>query len=94
MRLHADFNGIFGDLLCLSHSDTCRSETGAEVQLHHGMVATAFEDDVDDAGRPDKLIATGVVERAPDWLECNGSRWVLRIDNRGVHRESDLRASS
>jgi hypothetical protein len=30
-----------------------------------------------------------VVERAPDWLACRGSKWVLRIDERGLRHESD-----
>jgi hypothetical protein len=38
----------------------------------------------------DDLLATGTVEPAPDWLQCNGSRWVLRIDADGVRHESDL----
>jgi hypothetical protein len=55
------------------------------------MVVTAFDKDTDSSGNPDDLTATGVVEEAPDWLKCNGSRWVLRIDARGVRHESELR---
>jgi hypothetical protein len=32
IRLRADFNGCYGDLLCLSHSDTAADEHGAEVR--------------------------------------------------------------
>jgi hypothetical protein len=42
------------------------------------MVVTAFDLDADERGEPDNLIASGVVEPAPDWLRCRGSRWVLR----------------
>lgn len=87
IRLRADFNGLFGDLLCLSHGDTAPDENGAAVPLREGMAATAFEPDTDDDGRPADLVATGVVERSPDWLRCAGSRWVLRIDEHGVHHE-------
>jgi hypothetical protein len=45
-------------------------------------VVTAFDEDVDDD------------EGRPDWLSCNGSRWVLRIDHNGVRHESDLRQPS
>lgn len=90
-RLRADFNGAFGDVLCLSHSDECLDENGAPVILEAGMVVTAFEDDVDDHGERDNLLATGVVEPAPDRLACRGSRWVLRYDERGVRHESDDR---
>lgn len=87
IRLRADFNGLFDDLLCLSHSDTCRDEAGNAVPLTAGMRVTAFEPDTDDDGQPADLIATGVVEPSPDWLQCNGSRWALRIEEQGVrHR--------
>jgi hypothetical protein len=43
---------------------------------------------VDDRGDRD-LLASGTVERAPDWLANHGSRWILRIDERGVRHESD-----
>jgi hypothetical protein len=90
-RLRADFNGVFRDVLCLSHSDECLDESGASVTLKAGMVVTAFDDDVDEAGQRDDLLATGIVEPAPDWLSCRGSRWVLRLDERGVRHESDDR---
>jgi hypothetical protein len=90
MRLRADFNGLFSEVLCLSHSDSAPDEHGNPVLLRAGMVVTAFNDDVDDEGRADKLIASGVVEPAPEWLSCRGSRWVLRIDDAGVRHESDL----
>lgn len=89
-RVRADFNGLFREILCLSHSDTAENETGAVVRLHAGMVLTAFDKDTDDEGKRDDLIASGVVEQAPEWLQCNGSRWVLRIDELGVRHESDF----
>jgi len=90
-RLRADFNGLFSEVLCLSHSDTCVDEDGETVQLHAGMVVTAYEDDIDENGNPDCLIATGVVEPSPDWLQCRGSRWVLRMDENGCRHESDVK---
>jgi hypothetical protein len=89
-RLRADFNGVFGDLLCLSHGDSARDETNAHVPLSAGMDAIAFDEDTDEQGRPDNLIASGVVEPTPQWLQCSGSRWVLRIDAHVVRHESDL----
>jgi hypothetical protein len=52
------------------------------------MILTAFEPDIED-GKPDDLIASGRVERSPRELSCNGSRWVLMIDENGVRHESD-----
>ena len=92
-KVQADFNGLFrgGTMLCLSHSDTAPDEFGAPVQLRAGMTVTAFDLDADDNGAPDNLIATGIVEPSPDWLQCRGSRWVLMIDEHGIRHESDLR---
>jgi hypothetical protein len=93
IRVHADFNGLFSQLLCLSHKETCLGEDGQPVAVQEGMRVIAFDEDIDDDGNPDNLIASGTVERPPKWLRCNGSRWVLRIDNNGVRHESDLRQS-
>ena len=89
-RLWADFNGLFGEYLCLSHGDTCRDETGADVTLRSGMLVTAYCEDSDEDGRPDSLIASGTVEPATPGLVGHHSRWVLRIDGHGVRHESDL----
>jgi hypothetical protein len=89
-RLRADFNGLFGNILCLSHEDTCLDEEGDAVALRAGMSATAFDLDFED-GKPDNLLASGTVEPSPEWLQCNGSKWVLVIDANGVRHESDIR---
>ena len=85
----ADFNGLFGDLLCLSHGDTVQSLSGTEVRLVQGMVLTAAEPYDEDGWTPAWLVATGVVEVSPDWLTCKGSRWVLRLDEDGAHHVRD-----
>jgi hypothetical protein len=90
-KLRADFNGLFGDILCLSHEDTCLDDTGVAVRLREGLIVTAFDEDADENGNRDDLIAGGVVEPSPSWVRCNGSRWVLRIDEKGVRHESDLK---
>jgi hypothetical protein len=90
-RVRSDFNGLFGDVLCLSHGDTCVAADGQQVVLREGMTLTALEEDADKHGNRDDLIASGTVERSPEWLSCKGSRWVLRIDTNGVRNESALR---
>ena len=89
-KVRADFNGLFGDTLCLSHEDTCLDENGTVLHLHEGLTLTAF----DENGNRDDLLAHGVVEPAPAWLQCNGSKWVLKIDERGVNHESDLQRAN
>jgi hypothetical protein len=90
-RVRADFNGLFGEILCLSHADTCEDEDGNIVQLRAGLVITAFDEDLDEHGNRDDLLASGTVEPSPEWLQCRGSRWILRIDRDGVGNESDFR---
>jgi len=90
LRLQADFNGLFGDILCLSHSDTSVDENGAIVELRAGLVVTAFDQDEDERGERDDLVASGTVERSPWSLRCRGSKWILRIDNNGVRHESEI----
>jgi hypothetical protein len=94
MRVRADFNGLFGELLCLAHKDTCEDADGKLVTLRAGMVLTAFDEDADELGNRDDLIASGTVELSPEWLECNGSRWALKIDQTGVRHQSDLQSST
>lgn len=87
IRVRGDFNGLFGDLLCLSHDDHAIAEDGSEIALEQGMRVTAFEPDVGDDDEPAFLVANGVVEPSPPELACSGSRWALRIDERGVYHE-------
>jgi hypothetical protein len=88
-KIRADFNGLFGDILCLSHGDSCVAEDGAVVQLSTGMRMTAFDEDADENGQRDDLVASGTVDESPEWLQCNGSKWVLKIDGDGVRHESE-----
>jgi len=89
-RLHADFNGYFGDVLCLSHTNESKTEDGRVVTLKDGMIVTAYDEDADDQGKRDCLFATGVVAASRPSLACRGSVWMLSIDENGVRHESDL----
>lgn len=83
IRLRGDFNGLFGDLLCLSHSDVATDDSGTAVPLRDGMEVVAFEEDAED-GHPCFLVARGRVVPSPDSLQHQGSRWCLLIDEQGV----------
>jgi hypothetical protein len=87
----ADFNGLLEHrLLCLAHQDTVSDQAGHPIQLRPGLTLTAFDYDSDDDGRPDALLATGVVEPSPDYAQGRGSLWALRIDANGIRHESDV----
>jgi hypothetical protein len=87
-----DFNGVFGDLLCLSHDDTCTTADGTEIPMQAGMIVTAFDKDWDDDLGDCYLLASGVVEPSPRELACLGSKWCLRIDGRGCRHQATLSA--
>jgi hypothetical protein len=87
--VRGDFNGLFGDLLCLSHDDTATRASGEVVTLATGMALIAFEHDWDE-DQPSALILRGRVEPSPDELACRGSRWCLRGDERGLLRWVEL----
>jgi hypothetical protein len=91
LKVRADFNGLFDDILYLSHEDTCLDENGVVFHLREGFTLTAYDEDVDENGNRDDLIAHNVVETAPAWLQPHSSKWVLRIDENGVLNESDMR---
>lgn len=88
--VQADFNGLFGEWLCLSHSDLVLDARQVQVPLRAGIVLTAYDHDADEQGRPDSIFATGTVEPSPEALRCRGSIWALRLDANGVRWESDL----
>lgn len=87
--VRADFNGLFSQLLCLSHEDVCLDSEGNRVELREGMILTAFDENYEGDKRDD-IFVSGIVEPSPEWLSCRGSRWVLRIDVDGLRWESDL----
>jgi len=79
IKLRADFNGLFGEVLCLSHRETCTDENGNPVVVREGMCVLAYDEDQDENGNRDDLIATGVVAKSPGWLRREASVWCLRI---------------
>jgi hypothetical protein len=58
IRIRADFNALFGELLCISHGESCSDEQEKPVPLHPGLKLTAFDEDQDDDGNRDDLIAS------------------------------------
>jgi hypothetical protein len=74
-------------MLCLSQSDSCLAESGGEVQPRSCDGRHSLDVDEKDQGVRDDLIATGIVEQAPNWLQCRRSRRVLMIDEHGVRHD-------
>src|SRR5262245_8775648 len=85
-KIETDFNGFLADdLLCLAHCKVPLDHAGCEVQLFQGQYVIALSSDsVADDGRPEFLVASGLVEPSPSFAAHRGSVWSLRVDSRGV----------
>ena len=90
IKIRADFNGLRGDLLCLSHSDSAPDESGTMIELTEGLIVIAFDEDADDGGRGVFLVAQGRTVPSPQSLQHVGSRWCLQVDERGVRHAATL----
>lgn len=92
-RIYVDFNEMpEEDLVLLSREDSKSDSEGKLVHFHEGMKVYVYMTDLDEDGRPDNLIAEGVVERntRQDW--SRGVKWCCRIDSDYIRHESDLKS--
>lgn len=89
-RLYVDFNEMFAkDLVLLSKDDTKINTHGNVIHLSEGLRVAIYSDDADADGKPDNLIAEGIVERnTTGWRPT--IKWCCRIDTKGIRHESDL----
>lgn len=86
-----DFNEMLEpDLVLLSSKNTKNNSDGKLVNLIAGLQITIYENDVDEYGHPDKLVATGVVEANHSTGWSAHARWCCRIDDSGIRHESEL----
>lgn len=97
-RIWLDFNELCGEdgdgvpLYLFSRADIVNDSEGNDVELYDGMEAAVFDGDLDEEGRPDALLADGVVVgnflgRYPE------VKWLIRLKKRGddyVYRMSEL----
>ena len=95
-RPYVDFNEMpEGDLVLLSREDSKLDSERHLVHLHEGLKVYVYMTDLDEHGRPDNLLAEGVVERntRKDWSQH--VTWCCRIDrNFSIRHESDLKGQS
>ena len=89
-QFYVDFNQLIEkDLVALSASDEKLSATGEKVLLRDGLVIDVYDDDLNDKGEPDNLIASGIVERNSS-IQWARIKWCCRIDAQGIRHESDI----
>lgn len=92
-RIPVDFNEMVeSDLVLLSLGDSKTDSHGASVQLHEGLAIDIYMDDEDDAGQPDPLVASGVVEATAGRGWAPHVKWSCRITPPGIRHLSDVDA--
>ncbi len=90
-RIRVDFNEIVEpDLVLLSAESSNADSNGNTVEIFEGLQVDLYQEDSDENGNPDYLVATGLVERnsAGDW--SSHVRWCCRIDKDGIRHLSQL----
>lgn len=90
--LRVDFNEMLEqDLVLLSVSDDRTDANNEKVHMTEGLKVAIYMDDTDEHGRPDVLIATGLVEAN----KCSGwgahVKWCCRIDAVGIRHKSEIK---
>ena len=89
-RFRVGFNELLEPaLVCLSVDDVKVTEWGEPISLHEGMLVEIYDEDVDNKGNLDNLIAQGVVERNDSIGHLKRVKWCCRIDSNGIQHESD-----
>jgi hypothetical protein len=89
-RLYVDFNELIEEnLVLLSQKDTKLDFDGNEILLFEGKQVDIYEDDIDENGFADNLLATGTVEINNTGL-FPACKWNCRINDKGIQNESEI----
>lgn len=91
-RICVDFNEMLeSDLVLLAKDDTKVDSAGTLVTFYEGMDVAIYNEDRNEDGVRDDLIAEGTVERnvAPQqWAKA--AKWCCRINKDGIRYESSI----
>lgn len=87
-RIWLDFNELCAadedsgaPIYLFSQGDIVNDSHGNDVELHEGMEVSLFDDDLDDRGRPDAILADGVIIR--NFLDrWPAVKWLVRLKER------------
>ncbi|MGA2057480.1 MAG: hypothetical protein ABSG88_19485 [Bradyrhizobium sp.] len=89
-QFYVDFNELIEkDLVALSATNEKLSTNGEKILLRDGMMIDVYSDDLDDNGKPDNLIASGMVERNRSLGWAKEIKWCCRIDEQGIRHKSE-----
>jgi hypothetical protein len=88
---HVDFNELMEfDVILLSQTDIKKDARGNDVRLVEGLPIAIYEDDVGVDGRPDNLVAEGVVIPNKYTGPFPHVKWCCRISPEGIRHQLDL----
>ena len=88
---YVDFNELMEfDVVLLSQTDLKKDAGGNNIQLIEGLRIAIYSDDIGDDGRPDNLVAEGVVIRNRYTGHFPHVKWCCRIGPEGIRHQSDL----
>lgn len=88
---YVDFNELMEfDVVLLSATDWKRDADGNDVYLSEGLAISIYSDDVGEDGKPDNLVADGVVIPNKYTGSFPHVRWCCRISSPGIRHQSDF----
>lgn len=89
-KIYADFHNLDDfNRLRLTCAGTLAELSRQAIELREGLILTLYMDDADDEGRPDELLAEGIVHY------CSEEQvWVASVDWDKVRHASDDQPSS
>jgi hypothetical protein len=88
---YVDFNELMEfDVVLFSRTDTKKDAHGNDVQLSEGLLVAIYSDDIGDDGKPDNLVAEGVVIPNKYTGSFPHVKWCCRISHPGIRHQSDL----
>ncbi len=89
-RIRVDFNELVEpDLVLLSKTDIRIDSEGGVVHLRPGVQVSVYDEDFDESGQPNNLLADGVVEANSHGGWTSAARWCCRISSIGIRHERD-----
>jgi hypothetical protein len=89
-RVYADFNNLDDyNRLRLTCAGTIADLSRQGIELREGLTLTFYMDDADDEGKPDELLAEGVVH-----YHAEEKAWVATVDWSAVRHASDAKDPS
>lgn len=87
VRVHVDFLKRDGSGRILLTTVGTRADLAKHsIELRDGLALAVYGDDADENGKPDYLVAQGIVR-----YDRSAKRWVLEIDRDEIRHESDSR---